>query len=77
MPRERPKEITKRQKKKRKEKKKKIPFAIESKRIQYVVPKINVALTTYYKGTALEGVLSKLEEYLDTTDESESEINYL
>lgn len=50
---------------------------IESKRIQYVVPKINVALTTYYKGTALEGVLSKLEEYLDTTDESESEINYL
>ena len=45
--------------------------------IPYVIPKINVAITTYYKGTALDGVLSKLEEYLDSTDENESEINYL
>ncbi|MBR3720179.1 MAG: GGDEF domain-containing protein [Clostridia bacterium] len=48
-----------------------------SKPIPYVLPKINVVITTYYKGTALEGVLSKLEEYLDTVDESENEINYL
>lgn len=48
-----------------------------AKPIPYVMPKINVVITTYYKGTALEGVLSKLEEYLDTVDENESEINYL
>ena len=47
------------------------------KTIPYVMPKINVVITTYYKGTALEGVLSKLEEYLDTADENENEINYL
>jgi hypothetical protein len=43
----------------------------------YVLPKLNVVVKTYYKGTALEGLLSKLEEYLDTTKENESEINYL
>lgn len=48
-----------------------------AKPVPYVLPKINVVITTYYKGTALEGVLSKLEEYLDTVDENESEINYL
>ena len=48
-----------------------------SKQVGYVLPKLNVVITTYYKGTALEGVLSKLEEYLDTADEEESEINYL
>ena len=31
-------------------------------------PKINVIMSTYYKGTALEGVLKKLEEYLDNSD---------
>ena len=48
-----------------------------TKVIPYVVPKINVVVTTYYKGTALEGALAKLEEYLDTADEKENEINYL
>lgn len=48
-----------------------------SKPIPYVVPKLNVVITTYYKGTALEGVLSKLEEYLDSVDENESQINCL
>ena len=51
--------------------------SLATKPISYVIPKINVVVTTYYKGTALEGVLSKMEEYLDTADEKESEINYL
>lgn len=33
-------------------------------------PKINIIISTYYKGTALEGVLKKLEEYLDSTNEN-------
>lgn len=49
----------------------------KTKPVPYVVPRINAVITTYYKGTALEGVLSKLEEYLDTADENESEVNYL
>lgn len=40
-------------------------------------PKINIIMSTYYKGTALEGVLKKLEEYLDSADKSENEINEL
>ena len=40
-------------------------------------PKINVAISTYYKGTALEEALAKLEEYLDNADNQESVINYL
>ncbi len=48
-----------------------------AKPIPYVVPKINVVITTYYKGTALEGVTSKLEDYLETADKTESDINYL
>ena len=47
------------------------------KTIPYVIPKINVVITTYYKGTALEGALAKLEEYLDGVDQNESDINYL
>lgn len=43
----------------------------------YVSPKINVALIKYYKGTALEGVTKKLEEFLDNEDPNESNINYL
>ena len=42
---------------------------------RYVSPKLNFVLTTYYKGTALENVTKKLEEYLDNADESESDIN--
>ena len=42
-----------------------------------VSPKINIVLTTYYKGTALEGVTKKLEEFLDTENPKESNINYL
>ena len=42
-----------------------------------VSPKINIALATYYKGTALVGLNKKLEEYLDKADPHESNINYL
>lgn len=42
-----------------------------------VSPKINVAITTYYKGTALEGTTKKLEEYIDSADEAENQINYI
>lgn len=40
-------------------------------------PKINIVITTYYKGTALEGVMKKMEEYLDKANQNESDINYL
>ena len=42
-----------------------------------VKPKINIVITTYYKGTALEGVMKKMEEYLDRADQRESGIHYL
>ena len=56
----------------------KVPSAedYKGKNIQ-VSPKLNIALATYYKGTALVGVTKKLEEYLDTADPLENNINYL
>ena len=49
----------------------------DEKKISYVVPKLNVAITTYYKGTALEGLNKKLEEYLDEADKEENDINLI
>ena len=40
-------------------------------------PKINVILSTYYKGTALEGVLKKSEEYLDNANKTDNIIKEL
>ena len=40
-------------------------------------PKINVIISTYYKGTALEGVLKKEEEYLDNANQNENKISQL
>ena len=40
----------------------------------HFTPIINVALSSYYKGTGLEEVLKKLEEYLDSADKNESDI---
>ncbi len=40
-----------------------------------VSPTTNFVLTTYYKGTGLESVTKKLEEYLDDCDKKESNIN--
>lgn len=34
-----------------------------------VYAKIRVAISTYYKGTSLDGTLKKLEEYIDLSDE--------
>ena len=41
---------------------------------QVATPRINVVLSSYYKGTGLEEVLKKLEEYLDNADKNESDI---
>ena len=45
--------------------------------ITEVYPKINIALASYYKGTMLVNITKKLEEYLDTADSAESNINFL
>ena len=45
------------------------------KKIVTTNPKLNFVLTTYYKGTALEAVLKKLEEYLDSANADEHDIN--
>lgn len=42
-----------------------------------VSPKLNFVATTYYKGTALESLNKKLEEYLNNADEEESDINLI
>ena len=42
---------------------------------QVAIPRLNFVISSYYKGTALEEVLKKLEEYLDNADSEESDIN--
>ena len=39
-----------------------------------VKAKLNFVLTTYYKGTGMEEVLKKLEQYIDNADKSENDI---
>ena len=46
----------------------------KEKEIQKVRPKLNFVLTTYYKGTGMEEVLKKLEQYIDNADKSENDI---
>ncbi len=41
---------------------------------EIAIPKLNFVISTYYKGTGLEEVLKKLEEYLDNANKSESDI---
>ena len=52
---------------------------INSKKIKkqeiVVSPKTNFVLATYYKGTGIEEVTKKLEEYLDDVEPQESNIN--
>lgn len=50
---------------------------VEQIEVEEAKPKINIVLSTYYKGTALEGLTKKLEEYLDEADKEENTINYL
>ena len=40
-------------------------------------PKINIVVSTYYKGTGIEQLNKKLEEYLDAADPEENQINYI
>ncbi len=41
---------------------------------EIAMPKLNFVISSYYKGTGLEEVLKKLEEYLDHADVQESDI---
>ena len=38
-------------------------------------PRLNFVISTYYKGTGLEELLKRLEDYIDEADKDESEIN--
>lgn len=49
----------------------------KSKKPEYVMPKVNFVITSYYKGTAMDGVTKKLEEYIDSADKKEHDINYV
>ena len=49
----------------------------KTKKEEYINPKLNFVITTYYKGTALEGLNKKLEEYLNDADENENDINLI
>ena len=41
---------------------------------EIAIPKINIVISSYYKGTALEEVLKRLEQYLDNAPAHESDI---
>ena len=40
-------------------------------------PRLNFVVSTYYKGTGLEKLNQKLEEYIDNAPSDESQINYI
>ena len=40
----------------------------------FAYPILNFAISTYYKGTGLEEILKKQEDYLDNCDSNESDI---
>lgn len=52
-----------------------LPEGKKAKKVRYAQPRLNFVLTTYYKGTALESVTKKLEEYLDNANKNENDIN--
>lgn len=52
-----------------------IPEGKKVKKVRYAQARLNFVLTTYYKGTALESVTKKLEEYLDNANKNENDIN--
>lgn len=54
-----------------------LPLAKKTKAIPVAKPNINFVVSTYYKGTGMEGVTKKLEEYLDTAPVQENDINYI
>lgn len=46
-------------------------------KIEYIKPRINFVIATYYKGTALENTNKKLEEYLDNASVNENSISFI
>ena len=50
------------------------PLNEENEEEQVALPRLNFAISTYYKGTGLEEVLKKLEEYIDNASKNESDI---
>ena len=55
---------------------KKVKFK-ELKEEKVAYPKLNFVVSTYYKGTGLEQLNKKLEEYIDSAPTDESQINYI
>ena len=53
----------------------KTPKKGRKKKQVVVSPRLNFAVSTYYKGTGLEEVLKKLENYLDSAPKGENDIN--
>ncbi len=53
-------------------KKKKTTAKLKKKPVN---PKLNFVVSSYYKGTGIDEVLKKLENYLDNADKQESDIN--
>ena len=49
----------------------------ELKEEKVASPKLNFVVSTYYKGTGLEQLNKKLEEYIDSAPKDESQINYI
>lgn len=49
----------------------------ELKEEKIASPKLNFVVSTYYKGTGLEQLNKKLEEYIDNAPKDESQINYI
>lgn len=64
--------------KKIKQKVESMEFVNEYKnRKQTANPMLNIAMTTYYKGVALENIAKNIEGYLDSADKQESNINII
>ena len=49
----------------------------EGEEQMYATPKLNFIITTYYKGTQIEGTTKKLEEYLNLAPSDENDINFI
>ena len=49
----------------------------EGEEPEIVSPKVNIAVTDYYKGIALEGCANKLEKYINSSEKEENSINYI
>ena len=49
----------------------------KKKQIEYATPRLNFVVSTYYKGTSMDGITKKLEEYLEYAEVDESDVNYI